>query len=59
MKNIELIMLGGIIQDWDIPKGQKVILKDYDIDGVEEDLKQDDAGDLYQEIILNSDGTSE
>lgn len=57
MKDIELIMLGGVIQDWSIPKGQRVILRDYDVDGLEEDLQTDDKGDVYQEIILKSDGT--
>lgn len=54
----ELIMVGGVIQDWKVPEGQRVIIKDYDVDGVEEtDLLMDADGDQYQLVILNSDGT--
>ncbi|MFW6311706.1 MAG: hypothetical protein ACOC1K_05670 [Nanoarchaeota archaeon] len=59
MKKSILIMEGGVIQYWDIPEGQEITLRDYDIYGVEEDLKVDESGDYYQEIILKPNGICE
>jgi hypothetical protein len=42
-------MEGGVIQDITCPQGVKVIVKDYDTDGSEENLQQDDNGDNYIE----------
>lgn len=35
------------------PKSIKVVIRDYDVDGVDDSvLKQDSDGDFYQEIVL-------
>ena len=54
MKIVRVTMEGGVIQDIDCPKGVKVIVKDYDTDGSEESVKQDDNGDNYIETIGSS-----
>jgi hypothetical protein len=43
---------GGAVQGWTVPKGVRVVVKDYDTDGADfEGLKKDEDGE-YQEIIL-------
>ncbi len=50
MKIVRITMEGGVIQHIDCPKGVKVIVRDYDTDGVEqENLQQDEHGDHYLE----------
>jgi len=51
MKTVEITMEGGVIQDIALPKGVKVVVRDYDVDGGEENLKQDDNGDNYIESV--------
>ena len=51
MKIVRVTVEGGVIQDIDCPEGVRVIVKDYDTDGSEADLKQDDNGDDYIETI--------
>ena len=49
---VAITVEGGVIQDVVCPKGVKVIVRDYDSEGVEaESLKQDDNGDDYIESI--------
>ena len=53
MKNIIIGIKGGIGFDIDVPEDVKVIIRDYDIDGMlDENVYKDDEGDYYQEIIL-------
>ena len=50
MKIVRITMEGGVIQQIACPQGLKVVVKDYDTDGVEEEgLKQDENGDDYIE----------
>ena len=49
MKTVRITLEGGVIQDIECPRGVRVIVKDYDTDGVEEDLCQDENGDNYLE----------
>ena len=52
MKQIVRITIeGGVIQDVECPPGITVIVRDYDVDGSETDLKSDDNGDKYIETI--------
>ncbi len=50
MKTVRITVEGGVIQHVDCPKGVRVIVRDYDTDGVEEEnLRQDENGDSYLE----------
>ena len=52
MKTVQITMEGGVIQDIEVPEGVRVIVRDYDSDGVEEEsLCKDDNGDNYIETI--------
>jgi hypothetical protein len=44
MKIVEITMEGGVIQDIAVPKGVRVIVRDYDCEGYE-DVEQDENGD--------------
>ena len=51
-KVVRVTIEGGAVQHVALPKGVKVIVKDYDTDGVEDrSLKQDENGDKYIETI--------
>ena len=50
MKLVEITVEGGVIQNVACPPDVKVIVRDYDSEGVEaKSLKQDDNGDDYIE----------
>jgi len=50
---------GGAVQGWTVPKGVRVVVKDYDTDGADfEGLKKDEDGE-YQEVILEYEGENE
>ena len=52
-KDIIITIVGGCMQ-WveGIPEGFRVVVKDYDTDGVDNTvLKRDESGDQYQELI--------
>ena len=51
MKIVHITVEGGVVQNVVRPEGVKVIVRDYDTDGSEDDLKQDDDGDDYIETI--------
>jgi hypothetical protein len=51
MKTIRVTVEGGVIQHIACPQGVRVVVRDYDVDGSEEDLNQDDNGDNYIEDI--------
>ena len=40
---------GGVVQQVDCPSGVQVVIRDYDVDGSEVDLAEDDTGDEYVE----------
>ena len=52
MKTVEITMEGGVIQDIEVPKGVRVVVRDYDTDSIPEDeLTKDDHGDDCIETI--------
>jgi hypothetical protein len=55
MKTINITVDGGVIQDiTDIPNDVQVIVRDYDVDGNEENLLEDEGGYNYVESIWGS-----
>jgi hypothetical protein len=51
MKTVEITGEGGVIQNVLCPEGVKVVVRDYDVDGSEESLKEDENGDDYIESV--------
>jgi len=52
MKTVRVTLEGGVIQDVSCPKGVRVIVHDYDTEGIPEDeLTTDDNGDDCVETI--------
>lgn len=50
MKIVRVVVEGGVVQHVEVPEGVTVIVRDYDVDGSEEDqLDQDENGDQYIE----------
>ena len=47
----QISLVGGVIQDIQLPRGISVVVRDYDVDGVEEGLQQDEDGDQYIESV--------
>ena len=51
MKTVRIAVEGGVIQDIDCPRGVKIIVHDYDVDGISADeLTKDDEGDDCIEV---------
>ncbi len=50
MKTVRITVEGGVIQFVDCPRGVRVIVKDYDVDG-EDNVHQDEQGDAYIEGV--------
>jgi len=50
-KVVRITVEGGVIQDIEVPKGVRVILRDYDVDGEEKKLQKDENGDPYIETV--------
>ncbi len=48
---VHITVEGGVVQHVDCPAGVRVVIRDYDIDGSEADLLEDDNGDQYIEGI--------
>ena len=42
---------GGIVQDVECPSDVDVVIHDYDVDGTEPDLMEDESGDEYLEFV--------
>ena len=42
---------GGVVQHVEVPTGVRVVVKDYDVDGSESDLAEDESGDEYVEHV--------
>jgi hypothetical protein len=52
MKTVKIVVEGGVIQDIEVPKGVRVVVRDYDTDSIPEDeLTKDDHGDDCIETI--------
>lgn len=59
MKTVTTTITGGVIQHIDHPEDVVVIVKDYDIEGFDEDLLiKDEAGDEYVESVWEHKQTS-
>ena len=55
MKTINITVEGGVIQDiTDIPDDVQVVVRDYDVDGNEENLLEDEDGYNFIESIWGS-----
>ena len=50
-KTVHVTVEGGVIQYVDCPSGVQVLVRDYDVDGSEADLAEDDSGDEYIESV--------
>jgi hypothetical protein len=50
-KTVKISIEGGVIQEVDCPAGVQLIVKDYDVDGTEPNLAEDDTGDEFVETI--------
>jgi len=50
-EKVVIMQQGGILDIVDCPKHIKIIIKDYDIDGTEDNLKNDEYGD-YREMKM-------
>ena len=55
LKTVEVIISGGAVQDVVCPRGVEVIIRDYDVEGVDEsntswDIRRDSEDYLYQRM---------
>ena len=50
-KTVHVTVEGGVIQDVECPSGVQVLIRDYDVDGSESDLAEDETGDEFIESI--------
>jgi len=50
-KTVTIAVEGGVVQGVDCPAGVQVVVRDYDVDGSEPDLAEDETGDEYLESI--------
>jgi len=55
LKTVEVVISGGAVQGVQVPKGIRAIIRDYDVEGVDEsntswDIRRDSEGDLYQRM---------
>ena len=53
MKIVEITISGGAVQDVQLPRGVKVIIRDYDVEGSDWDgpnIHKDPAGDCFQQM---------
>lgn len=51
MNRVIISVEGGVIQEVDCPSGVQVVVRDYDVDGTEPNLAEDDTGDEFVETI--------
>jgi hypothetical protein len=50
--NVVVSVKGGAVIDVEAPPHVDVVIRDYDVDGINEDLLDvDEEGDLYREMI--------
>jgi hypothetical protein len=55
VQKVEVVISGGAVQDVICPRDVRVIVRDYDVEGVDEsntswDIRRDSEGDLYQRM---------
>ena len=50
-KTVHVTVEGGVIQNVECPVGVQLVVRDYDVDGGEPDLTEDETGDEYIESI--------
>lgn len=55
VQKVEITISGGAVQDVVCPRGVQVVIRDYDVEGVEEgntswDIRRDAEGDLFQQM---------
>ena len=50
-KIVHVTVEGGVIQDVECPSGIQVLIRDYDVDGSETNLAEDETGDEFIESI--------
>jgi len=50
-KVVAITVHGGVVQDVECPTGVEAIVRDYDVDGTEPDLRTDENGDEYVEGV--------
>jgi L-ascorbate metabolism protein UlaG (beta-lactamase superfamily) len=48
---VHITVEGGVVQHVAVPLGVRVVVRDYDVDGSETDLAEDENGDKYNEGI--------
>ncbi len=52
MKIVRVTVEGGVVQHVEVPEGEQVVVRDYDVDGTEADqLQRDENGDQFIESI--------
>ncbi len=51
MKVVRITVEGGVIQYVECPRGVRVVVRDYDVDGQEDNLQEDELGDTYIEGV--------
>jgi hypothetical protein len=51
MNKVTVSIEGGVVQEVDCPSGVQLIVRDYDVDGTEPNLAEDDTGDEFVETI--------
>jgi hypothetical protein len=51
MNSVIISIEGGVVQEVDCPPGIQLIVRDYDVDGTEPNLAEDDTGDEFVETI--------
>ena len=60
MKTVKITVEGGVVQHVEVPDGVTVIVRDYDVEGVEPELlQQDRGGDNYTEAIWTPERTAD
>jgi hypothetical protein len=56
MKTVYVFIEGGVIHDMRVPKGITVIVRDYDVEGVEpERIERDASGQEFVESVWEAD----
>ena len=50
-QTVHLTVEGGVVQHVAVPRGVRVVVRDYDVDGSETDIAEDENGDKYNEGI--------
>ena len=49
MKTVIVLISGGMVQEVEVPKGVRVLVRDYDVDNTTHPTRKDESGDFYYE----------